>query len=181
MSRRRELKAEERALFEAAMKEAMPVKKPAAAKPRSGAAGAKQKIARQPAAGVAVARPGGLDGNTMERLRRGTLAPEARLDLHGMTQAAAHRALASFLRDAAARGQRLVLVVTGKGGKPAAPDAPFGLERDGRARGVLKAMTPRWLAEPELSAFVADVRAAHRRHGGNGALYVYLRKAAARR
>lgn len=189
MSRRRELSAEERALFESALKDAAPIKKPAAAKPKPGAARAKPKISARQAMDDAFApifaKPSGpssgLDGHTAERLRRGALEPEARLDLHGMTEAAAHRALATFLRGAAARGCRLVLVVTGKGLKPGAADEPFDLELDRRTRGVLKAMTPRWLAEPELSGFVADVRTAHRRHGGGGALYVYLRKPVARR
>ena len=172
MSRRREASAEERALFEAALKDAAPLKKPARVKPKPGAAKVKaaHAVHRAP-----VER--GLDGNTAERLRRGVLEPQARLDLHGMTEAVAHRALVMFVRSAFARGLRLVLVVTGKGLKPPAPNAPFDLELDMRARGVLKAMTPRWLAEPELAGFVADVRTAHRRHGGAGALYVYLRKA----
>ncbi len=171
MRRRREASAEERALFEAALKEAAPLKKPVKLKPRPGAAKAKAVHAGQR---TPVER--GLDGNTAERLKRGVLEPQARLDLHGMTEAVAHRALATFIRGAFARGLRLVLVVTGKGLKPPAPDAPFDLELSMRTRGVLKTMTPRWLAEPELSAFVADVRSAHRRHGGAGALYVYLRK-----
>lgn len=181
---RRDLKAEERTLFEAAMKDAVPVKKPAA-KPKPGSAKAKSRIAPAREADRAVPPDGsksrGLDGNTIERLRRGALEPEARLDLHGLTEAAAHRALAGFLHDAAARGQRLVLVVTGKGGKQAAADAPFDLGRGASGRGVLKTMTPRWLAEPELAGYVADVRTTHRRHGGEGALYVYLRKPARRR
>lgn len=184
MSRRRELKAEERALFETAMKDAVRSVKPAAPKPKPGSAkagkmhGAMSAPAR---AASSPAKPGGLDGNTAARLKRGVLEPEARLDLHGLTERAAHRALSGFLHDAASRGARLVLVVTGKGGKPAASDKPFDFERDGRTRGVLKTMVPRWLAEPELSRFVADVRGAHRRHGGEGALYVYLRKAERRR
>ena len=67
-------------------------------------------------------------------------------------------------------------MVTGKG-TPPAPDAPFDLELNSRARGVLKTLAPRWLQEPGLARFVADVRSAHRKHGGAGALYVYLRKA----
>ena len=102
--------------------------------------------------------------------------PDARLDLHGMTENAAHRALATFLRGAQARGLRLLLVVTGKG-KPASPDEPFDM---GSRRGVLKTMTPRWLAEPAFAPFIADVRSAHRKHGGDGAYYVYLRKSAGR-
>ena len=184
MRRRREPSAEERALFEDALKDASPIKKPAA-RPKPGAAKAKASRPQNhwPDAVPApvIRKLDGLDGRTAERLQRGALEPEARLDLHGMTEAVAHRALATFLRSAAARGCRLVLVVTGKGLNPPAPDAPFDLELDRRSRGVLKAMTPRWLAEPELAGFVADMRTAHRRHGGSGALYVYLRKQAARR
>jgi len=169
--------AEERELFAESFKDArvLAKRKPIASKPPTSkpvpAAIIPAPPAQKPRRSTA-----GLDGNTAERLRRGQLDPEARLDLHGMTEATAHRALVTFLRAASARRLRLILVVTGKGGKPTAPDAPFDLELDGRARGVLKAMTPRWLAEPELAGFVADVRPSHRRHGGAGALYVYLRK-----
>jgi DNA-nicking Smr family endonuclease len=117
-----------------------------------------------------------VDGRTAERLRRGAIAPDATLDLHGLTEEAAHRAVSVFLRNAALQGARLALIVTGKGAKPSAPEEPFDLELDQRSRGVLKAMVPRWLQEPELVRLVADVRTAHRRHGGGGALYVYLRK-----
>jgi DNA-nicking Smr family endonuclease len=115
---------------------------------------------------------GGLDGNTQDRLNRGLIAPDATLDLHGMTQTAAHRALQHFLRGARERDNRLIVVVTGKG-KPRAPDAAPWTESP---HGVLKDMVPRWLAEPGLSQLVARVQPAHIRHGGGGALYVYLRK-----
>lgn len=118
----------------------------------------------------------GVNGRTAERLRKGAIEPDARLDLHGLSEESAHRALTVFLRSAFSRGTRLALVVTGKGLKSSAPEVPFDLELGRRARGVLKTMVPRWLAEPDLLRFVADVRTAHRRHGGSGALYVYLRK-----
>jgi DNA-nicking Smr family endonuclease len=79
----------------------------------------------------------------------------------------------SFLQTAHKRGDRLVLVVTGKGARLSA--GSFDLEP--RSRGVLKTMVPRWLGEPQFSRLIADLRGAHRRHGGDGALYVYLRKA----
>jgi DNA-nicking Smr family endonuclease len=120
--------------------------------------------------------PSGVDGRTAERLRKGAIEPDATIDLHGFTEPAAHRALAAFVPGAAAGGARLILVITGKGLKPSAPDEPFDLELDRRTRGVLKVMVPRWLQEPALVRLVADVRPAHRRHGGAGALYVYLRK-----
>jgi DNA-nicking Smr family endonuclease len=169
---------EERDLFVETFKDAKVLVKRKPAAPKTATPKPAPASSPVPSAAAQVQRraAAGLDGNTAERLRRGQLDPEARLDLHGMTESTAHRALVTFLRAASARGLRLVLVVTGKGGKPAAPDAPFDLELAGRARGVLNAMTPRWLAEPELAGFVADVRLSHRRHGGAGALYVYLRK-----
>ncbi len=115
---------------------------------------------------------GGLDGNTQDRLNRGLITPDANLDLHGMTQTAAHRTLQHFLRGARERDNRLIVVVTGKG-NPRAPDAAPWTESP---HGVLKEMVPRWLAEPGLSQLVARVQPAHIRHGGGGALYVYLRK-----
>jgi DNA-nicking Smr family endonuclease len=165
-------------LFEETLKDAKPLRR----RKRISKSPSPKKVVVviQPAAPAAsakkTARIFGIDGNTAERLIRGQLEPEAKLDLHGLTEAAAHRALLTFLRSAAARKLRLILVVTGKGGKQPRPDDPFDLELHGRARGVLRMMTPRWLAEPELAGFVADVRPSHRRHGGEGALYVYLRK-----
>ncbi len=181
MSRKREPSEEERALFEAALKDAVPLKKlKPRARAKTGVPRAKLKALtpRDPVSVVMpfVAGPTGVDGRTSERLQRGEREPEARIDLHGMTETVAHRALATFVRGASARGCRLVLIVTGKGLKAADPDEPFDLELVQRRRGVLRSMTPRWLAEPDLAGFVADVRPAHRRHGGDGALYVYLRK-----
>ena len=117
----------------------------------------------------------GVDGNTTDRLRKGQLEPEAKLDLHGMTESRAHGALLNFLRGAQQRRLKLVLVVTGKG-KPVAEDAPFDMELQGRSRGVLKTAVPRWLYEREFAGLIAGTRAAHKRHGGEGALYIYLRK-----
>jgi DNA-nicking Smr family endonuclease len=152
---------EERALFEAAVKNPGLLSPSPSLKPKT--------QSKRP-----VSKTAGLDGRTQERLRKGLLEPQARLDLHGLTENAAHRALITFLRGASARGLRLVTIVTGKGKKPSAPDEPFVM--DGERRGVLREMTPRWLAGPGLAPFVADVRTAHRKHGGAGALYVYLRK-----
>jgi len=151
--------AEERALFEEAAKNPNLYSPKTLPKPKT----------KKPAS-----ETGGLDGNTQDRLRKGLLEPQASLDLHGLTEDAAHRALARFIRDAAAKKLRLVAIVTGKGKKAPAPDEPFVMNYE--RRGVLKEMTPRWLAEPELARHIADVRPAHRKHGGEGALYVYLRK-----
>lgn len=111
-----------------------------------------------------------MDRRRFETLRRGRMEPEARLDLHGMTADVAHQALTGFILGAHASGFRLVLVITGKGKPPA--DSSFWPER----RGVLRHSVPHWLAAPPLSGRVLQVAAAHDRHGGGGALYVYLRR-----
>ncbi|MBV9044505.1 MAG: Smr/MutS family protein [Alphaproteobacteria bacterium] len=108
-------------------------------------------------------------------MRRGVLEPDARLDLHGITESAAHNRLLVFLKNAQLRGHKLVLVVTGKG-KAQAADAPFDMELNQRSRGVLKTAVPRWLEEHDFAGLVASTRAAHKKHGGEGALYIYLRK-----
>ena len=115
-----------------------------------------------------------LDGNTAEKLKRGQITPGARMDLHGMTEAAAHGALLSFLAGAQARGVRLALVITGIGNPKDQDNAEWMRAR----HGALKGMVPRWLSEKVFAALVSGSGPAHRRHGGDGALYVYLRKKA---
>ena len=115
---------------------------------------------------------GGLDGNTAEKLKRGQVTPGARIDLHGLTEDRAHPALLSFLRRAQSDGVKLALVITGKGN----PDKEQGAVWTMRSHGVLTEMVPRWLNEKDFAVLVAGSAPAHRRHGGDGALYVYLRK-----
>jgi DNA-nicking Smr family endonuclease len=103
----------------------------------------------------------GIDRANAERLKRGKHPIEARLDLHGMTQDEAHRALAVFIRGARAGGKRCVLVITGRG-------------RAGD--GVLRSAVPRWLNEPELRPHLLAIAKAQPRDGGTGALYVMLRR-----
>lgn len=114
----------------------------------------------------------GLDRRTAERLRRGRRDPEARLDLHGLTAERAHAALGRFLREQRRAGARCVLVITGKGGRRSPDDAPWLPE----GMGALRHAVPRWLRTPPLSELIVGLYAAHRTHGGEGALYVYLRK-----
>jgi DNA-nicking Smr family endonuclease len=156
--RRRDTSKDERELFERTFAETRPV-----------------RLATTKAhAKTAVAAPssmGGLDGRTATRLKRGLLEPDARLDLHGLTEAVAHQALLTFLRSAQTRGARLTLVVTGKGRPNGSHDPAFG-----RGRGILNALVPRWLREPGFAPMIAATMRAHIRHGGEGALYVYLRK-----
>ena len=117
------------------------------------------------------ATAGRLDKHLARRLKRGAQGVEDRLDLHGMTQREAHAELRRFIRDAAARGCRCVLVITGKGSRS---DGGSGA-RD-PAPGVLRQSAPRWLGAPDLSPYVAGLETALPKHGGTGALYVQLRR-----
>lgn len=116
----------------------------------------------------------GLDRATESRLKKGKKEPDARLDLHGMTAQRAHVALDRFIAHSRAAGHRLVLVITGKGGPDdfGAASGFFGAE----GPGVLRREAPKWLSTPPLSHMVVNVRQAHPRHGGGGALYVYLKR-----
>ncbi|MBN9064132.1 MAG: Smr/MutS family protein, partial [Rhizobiales bacterium] len=92
------------------------------------------------------------------------------LDLHGMTQSAAHDALNRFLHRKQREGASLVVVITGKGAGGSAFDPD-------RERGVLRRMAPHWLRMPDLRPLVLGFEAAAAHHGGDGALYVRLRRA----
>lgn len=118
---------------------------------------------RAPAAPVAKAPGAGIDRSTEEKFRRGKMTIAGRLDLHGMTQAEAHGALIGFIEASFRAGRRCVLVITGKG--PGAPSV-----------GVLKRMVPRWLNTPPTSARILSTAAAQAKHGGDGAMYVLLRR-----
>lgn len=143
-----------------------------APKPRSPAA----RVARPRPAPVAIppaaARPAepplehgqapGLDKRTRLRLRRGQVEIQGVMDLHGLTQTEAHRALAGFLEGAQRAGKRCVLVVTGKGSGPGS--------------GVLRAAVPRWLNEPDLRRMILAFSHAAPKDGGEGALYVLMKR-----
>jgi DNA-nicking Smr family endonuclease len=106
-------------------------------------------------------RPVDLDRRSWRKLRRGQYPIDARLDLHGLTQAEAHARLSSFLAAATARGNRCVLVITGRGL---------------RHGGTLRSMTPRWLDEAPMRGLVLSYAQASVQHGGEGAYYVLLRR-----
>lgn len=112
-----------------------------------------------------------LERRKARRIARGTDEIDARLDLHGMTQEDAHHALSGFIRRCHAAGHRTVLVITGKGatGRDDGDVVP-------RPRGVLRRNVPRWLASPDIGPLVISYTTAHIRHGGEGALYVRLRR-----
>ena len=137
-----------------------PVPQPPQLPPRPKAPAVPAVVAEQKAPGVAP----GLDRRTLANLRRGRIPPQATIDLHGMTQAAAHRVLGPFVVRAQADGKRCVLVITGKG---------YGTEG---AIGVLKTAVPRWLNEPPLVARILGFCHAPPALGGEGALLILLRR-----
>lgn len=116
----------------------------------------------------------GVDRRTARRLKRGDLKPSARIDLHGMTETRAHQALIGFIHREFAHGSRWVLIITGKG---RSNDAGGDWARiGGSTRGVLARLAPIWLSQPPLSGMVTNVVQAPRNRGGEGAIYVSLRR-----
>ena len=111
-----------------------------------------------------------MDSKSFGKLTRGKLRPEARLDLHGMSLSEAHPALQGFILGSAQLQRRLVLVITGKG----KPKSDFSLTPG--TQGILQRNVPIWLAQAPLSSVILEATPAHQRHGGDGAIYVYLRK-----
>jgi DNA-nicking Smr family endonuclease len=182
---RRPLTAEEERLWAAVARSVRPLRtkpttKPNAAPPATtapsklqsakpngaGPAAAKHgEPAPQPAAHKAKPPASTLARRERQQLARGKAEIGGRIDLHGMTQAEAHDTLLRFLRRAQAEGAKFVLVITGKGGP-------------GGDRGVLRRQVPLWLALPAFRASVLGFDVAHVGHGGEGALYVRLRKGA---
>lgn len=109
-----------------------------------------------------------IDRRLRQRLSRGQKPVDGVIDLHGMRQSEAHAALIGFIARAQSEGRSVVLVITGKG----APGEPA----DHETRGVLRRMVPHWLADPVLRRHVVGFEAAARGHGGDGALYVRIRR-----
>lgn len=129
-----------------------------------------EKAAPQP--GVKASSPAApqlrMDAKTHSKMTKGKMAPEARIDLHGLTLSEAHPELIHFLMRAHSAGFRLVLVITGKGKQVYEPIP--------RPIGALRHQVPHWLRLPPLSFVVQEVSQAHLRHGGSGAFYVWLRR-----
>jgi DNA-nicking Smr family endonuclease len=136
---------------------------PAPAKPSARKSPLPRPVATTPKPSSPPSLPS-LDRKTKSRIARGTHAIDARLDLHGHTQSEAHDALLRFLRRASDKGASVVLVITGKGA------------RGSGERGVLKRAVPMWLSLPEFRQFVVGFDDAAIGHGGEGALYVRIRK-----
>jgi DNA-nicking Smr family endonuclease len=110
-----------------------------------------------------------MDKKNFQRLVRGKLDIDGRLDLHGLTQEQAKIVLRSKLMQAHGRGKRLILVITGKGKQRTD-------EFNRQIVGVLRQNVPMWLRQAPLSSIVLEVTSAQQRHGGEGAFYVYLRR-----
>lgn len=176
--RKRSLSEEERRLWDIVAKQVKPLRKsPLLVRPRAvdaetpGIAPAAPQRAPSP---VKIAPPpkphapplAPIGRRERARLSRGRKEIDARIDLHGMTQTRAHRALFGFLQRAHHEGFSFVLVITGKG--------KLGAESE---RGVLRRQVPQWLALPEFRALVVGFEEAHIGHGGEGALYVRVRRA----
>lgn len=184
--RKRVLSEEERALWESVAKQAKPLRKrtrvtkaeivlttePTLPATRGPAKRLSNESAPQSSQPAKVNRPPSppplapLGRRERTHLSRGRIEIDARLDLHGMTQARAHRALLHFLQRASGDGLRFVLVVTGKG-------SSVGQESE---RGVLRRQVPEWLGLPEFRELVVGFEQAHIGHGGAGALYVRVRR-----
>jgi DNA-nicking Smr family endonuclease len=174
---RRHLSDEERTLWESVARQVKPLRK----KPRVGKAAAptseppamKPAPSTRPIPSGSAPKPGKpavpplapLGRRERSRLSKGRSEIDARLDLHGMTQTRAHRTLLGFLQRAHHDGLTFVLVITGKG---VAGDAE---------RGVLRRQVPQWLSLPEFRPLVVGFQEAHIGHGGEGALYVRVRRA----
>jgi DNA-nicking Smr family endonuclease len=181
--RKRSLSEEERVLWESVAKQTKPLRKKSRAAKADVAlldAGtvtvAKADASSRPHLAAKSSRPpkplppaapplAPLGRRERSQLSRGRKEIDARLDLHGMTQTRAHRALAGFLQRAHSDGLTFVLIITGKG--------KMGAESE---RGVLRRQVPQWLSLPEFRSLVVGFEEAHIGHGGEGALYVRIRR-----
>ncbi|WP_024514972.1 Smr/MutS family protein [Bradyrhizobium sp. Tv2a-2] len=178
--RKRGLSEEERSLWESVAKQVKPLRKksrplkPHAAEPKPSTP-APARLAPRSLASAPAPKPSKpavpplvtLGRRERAKLSRGKSEIDARLDLHGMTQIRAHHALLGFLQRARHDGLTFVLVITGKG-------TANGLDAE---RGVLRRQVPQWLGLPEFRSLVVGFEQAHIGHGGEGALYVRIRRA----
>lgn len=189
MSRRRSLHPEEEALWKAVARTAKPMHAPvfrrkipeapaqipetsikAPSIPRISPFRLGEKPTSPPRAHATAPAALQMDAKAYGKMTRGKLAPEARIDLHGMTLAEAHPELIRFILNAHSAGLRLVLVITGKG-KPGA-DTSHSPQRTG----IIRQQVPHWLRQPPIGPAILQVTEAHLRHGGSGAYYIYLRR-----
>lgn len=173
---RRTLSDDERALWEGVAKSARPLRKPRRkkAEPAASKVEESERTVARPMPSRSAPKPKASAPPLMQMTRRersrvakGRNEIDARLDLHGKTLAQAHGVLLRFLHRAQADGATLVLIITGKG-------RMAGAEREA---GALRREVPHWLALPEFRLLVSGFESAHIGHGGEGALYVRVRRA----
>jgi DNA-nicking Smr family endonuclease len=157
MRRRRQVTAGEHELWALAMRDAAPLPGRAVEPSTPRIAPTELVFAPQPAPMRVMEGMQAFDRRDAQRLKRGLLAIEARLDLHGLTEAEAHHAVDRFVEQCWHAGRRVVLLITGKGG-------------------VLRSLLPRWLAASRHHGRVLALSAAAPRHGGEGAYYLRLRR-----
>ena len=195
MARRRDLKPEERELWRRVEQSATPMHPhrrttlPAALTPKAAPQPVKAPMPSPDLSGLTIGgrsapghdlapslsqslarQPLTMDAKAHKRLKQGKMVPEGRIDLHGLTLSEAHPRLISFVFASHAAGKRLVLIITGKG-----RDRDDGGPIPER-RGILRHQVPQWLTTGALGPVVMQVTEAHRRHGGSGAFYIYLRR-----
>lgn len=177
MSQQAHLRAAERQTGKAAAESDTPAPQPVRTRLQAGT-GVSGKLPPLQQQTPPILNADGIDRRTRQRLQRGQLEVDVRLDLHGMRQAEAHQALIRFVREARARGARLALVITGKGQTPFARHTLHGrdLYETPERTAVLRTLVPRWLSEAPLREHVAAIQPAHPKHGGGGALYLWLRR-----
>jgi DNA-nicking Smr family endonuclease len=126
-------------------------------------AGARPANTAAPVRPLELGDTAGVDRRTADRFKRGRMEIDGRLDLHGLYQEEAHTALVGFIQRSAREGKRCVVVITGKG-------------RVSEGGGVLRREVPRWLNQPELRSLVLSIARAQVGHGGDGAIYVLLKR-----
>jgi DNA-nicking Smr family endonuclease len=165
---RRKLRAEEEGLWDEITRSVRPLKQRAVAAPalpprQKQTVRAAPPVRPSPQKKALMLEP--LQRRDRQRLARGSTTIDARLDLHGKTQAQAHAALLHFLRRVQGDGAAFVLVITGKGSDEYAA-----------GRGVLRRQVPLWLKLPEFAVYVSAFEQAHVSHGGEGAFYVRVRR-----
>jgi DNA-nicking Smr family endonuclease len=180
--RKRSLSEEERALWESVARQVKPLRKKRSMKLTAGPQHQELQIPSKPipmqraVASIHAAKPNKptapplapIGRRERSRLSRGRHEIDARLDLHGMTQVRAHHALFGFLQRAHRDGLTFVLIITGKGKAGGGADSE---------RGILRRQVPQWLSLPEFRPLVVGFEEAHVGHGGEGALYVRIRRA----
>lgn len=192
MKRRRQLSAEEEALWRKVTKEVTTYRpqiaseKPLVSSPQRSISTPSRThsapvspVSRSPSQPSSLPNPIGAGDPRLDRLAsRGRISIDAVLDLHGHNQVTARMVLHNFIREGHARGARCVLVITGKGGPVSGGllKSRDGTEFAGAGRGILRGRFQDWLSEDPVRRLISRSSTAHQRHGGSGAFYVFLKR-----